>query len=86
MHVSSISGSVGTDFLEACVKWSTVLPEFYGHLGNDTPVAVRVFSETRSQKGPNQADREDRRPHPCFWLSKMSALIKKAVLGSTLSW
>jgi hypothetical protein len=49
----TIAGTTGADFLESCVGWSAIVPEFQGHSGISTFRAAISFSETvRNYMGP----------------------------------
>jgi hypothetical protein len=51
--IFTTAGTTGTDFLESCVGWSVVLPEFQGHFGFSAFIAAIWFSETvRNYMGP----------------------------------
>jgi hypothetical protein len=58
--ISAATGSTtGTDFLELCVGWSMIVPEFQIHPGTDNFLAAISLSETRrNHKGPNRVSRE----------------------------
>ena len=45
--------TTGTDFLESCVGWSVIVPEFQWHSGISAFIAAISFSETvRNYMGP----------------------------------
>jgi len=47
------AGTTGTDFLESCMGWSVIVPEFQGRSGISAFIAAISFSETvRNYMGP----------------------------------
>jgi hypothetical protein len=64
--VIATAGSIaGTGFLESCIPWSVIVPEFQGYLGNSALIPSVLFSETvRNSIGINWLIKEVGRPQP----------------------
>jgi hypothetical protein len=53
------------------------VPEFQRHSGNDTPLAVILFTETKiNYTRPNQTSEDGERPQQYFWQPKIAGLRK----------